>query len=258
MAQVMKLALIPPFDGLHIINERDNYHLMLPQLLDNELYATKYRELRRRGDFIILDNGAAEGELVSDEKLVALTRAFDPDEVVIPDIMGDALGTIGRATKFVKAYGSEIQADLMFVAQGRSLIEVTRMIEVLVTLDHVTTVGIPRHLLATTGHKDVRIMLAMWIHKHYGKTLNIHFLGAAPSWPFEVLYANDLKFVRGMDTSMPFNYALNNAYLVEGDKKHIKRPLDYFNQQFTHEQEILARRNAVLMRQWATTLVSAR
>lgn len=252
----MKLALIPPFSGLHYITKAFNYHLMLPQLTDNKAYADKYHELCKT-DFVMMDNGAAEGNLMTDQQLVLMARKFKPSELILPDIMKDALGTIAKIEEFLKPChgpGSSwtSHTTFMIVAQGRSFIEVTRMIEAAAIDPRITTIGLPRHLLETLGQNDARIRIAKWINKHYGKKFSIHFLGAAPSWPYELFYARELGFVRGLDTSMPFNYALQGHMLVDEDRKHIKRTENYFEATFDERQDLLARRNVTIMHQWAT------
>lgn len=248
----MKLALIPPFAGLHFL-ESSNYHLMLPQLLDNDVYSKTYEHLAKTS-FVIMDNGAAEGELLGTTELMAAVRRVHPSELVLPDIMRDALGTIDIIKAFQKEIGKHKNfpnMEYMVVAQGKSRIEVQRMVEVVAELPKVTAIGLPRHLLDTLGRNDARLDLAKWLHKHYGQHLSIHFLGASPSWPVEAAFANELGFVRGMDTSMPFNYALH-GHLLRDDRRMIKRPENYFEATFSESQEQLAHQNVQVMTKWAT------
>lgn len=248
----MRLALIPPFSGMHFITPAFTYQLMLPQLLDNKEYAKKYRYLCG-SNFTIMDNGAAEGKMLRNRDLMALAQEYQPSELILPDVIGDAHETVGRIIEFLsRRPRHHLYADmgLMAVAQGQTAREVQQMLDTISTFDRVTAIGIPRHLVETIGNKTVRLTLARWIHERYGKRFEIHFLGSAPSWPMEVYYAQELGFVRGMDTSMPFNYALNDVAVREGVLIS-QRGEGYFEAEFTTHQDELARRNCIVMNTWA-------
>lgn len=249
----MKLALIPPFSGLHFITVNYVYQLMLPQLIYNPLYAEKYKHLCE-ANFVMMDNGAAEGKMLKNKDLLEVAHEYQPSELILPDIKGDALGTLEVIKEFLSMRPrNNLFPDmgLMAVAQGRSGIELQRMIEVIAKMNRVTTIGIPRHLVETIGNKAARLTLARWINKRYGHRFEIHFLGAAPAWPYEVFFARELGFIRGMDTSMPFNYALRSLP-VRDDRLNIRRPDRYFDLGFTAAQDEIARRNCAIMHQWAT------
>lgn len=246
----MKLALIPPIPELRYDEPKRNYHLMLPQLVGDKDYAKKYKVLCE-SNFVMMDNGAAEGLMLSDKELLDLAHEFKPAELVLPDIIADALGTIEVIRGFLSTRRTLAGIDFMAVAQGRSIIEVKRMIEVVAEIDRVATIGLPRHLVKTLRSNAARLDMARWIQKKYQKRFAIHLLGAAPQWPGELFFARELGFVRGMDTSMPFNYALRGLILSD-DYRNVTRPDNYFSTEFNAEQNILARRNVSAMNQWAS------
>ena len=253
----MKLALIPPFSGMHFLTSAYSYHMMLPQLVHNPLYAEKYRHLSQ-GHFVMMDNGAAESKMLNNKDLMEVASEYKPSELILPDIKGDALGTLSLIKEFLSLrprHNLYPDMSLVAVAQGRTGIELQRMIEVIADMRRVTTIGIPRHLLATIGNNAARLTLAKWITKRYNHRFEIHFLGAAPAWPYEIFFARELGIVRSMDTSMPFNYALNNLALRD-DRLNIARPDNYFEAEFTVQQDELARRNCTIMHQWATGVQS--
>lgn len=217
------------------------------------MYSKKYKDLCAT-DFVILDNGAAEDKMLSYKELIEVALEYQPTELVLPDIIGNALGTIECVREFLgirTTHNLPLGMGYNVVAQGKSVIEVQRMIQVVAEFPNITTICLPRHLVATLGTRDARLLMARWIHKKYQDKFAIHFLGCAPSYPEEAFYAHMLGFVRGIDTSMPFNYALANTRLRSGIK-NIKRSDDYFNAKFNFVQEELARKNVHVMNEWAT------
>lgn len=232
----MKIALIPPFSLLGM-TYTTNYQLMLPQLVHNERYAQVYKDHCHNLDqFVILDNGAAEGIDINIDDYIELAYAYVPQELVIPDTLGDMRETIEKARHFKVRIQAEPTAFLsdfgfMFVLQGQTFDEVYQSAEWAATQDWITSVGIPRHMIDTLGLVTARSVIANEISKrHVNK--DIHFLGANPGYPSEMAQlANRTKtnqaYVRGMDTSMPFNFAYAKAYM-DGLSTDIHRPDNYF------------------------------
>jgi hypothetical protein len=83
----MKLALIPPKCFIDDIFRTD-YQLVVPGTNGID----SYRESRKRGDFIILDNGAPEGQPLDNHGLMNLALTLMPQEIIIPDTMQDFQG----------------------------------------------------------------------------------------------------------------------------------------------------------------------
>ncbi len=234
----MKIAFIPPHSLLHY-TERTNYQLYLPHLIKDINYFNTYlKYCSREEQFVILDNGAAEDETLTSLDLVALAMRMRPDEVVIPDVIGDMRATIAAAEAFwfdvipAKEF-TPLPFSLMFVAQGQTFLEVMKSANWACQQDWISTIGIPRHLVTTLGDPLARVRVANVIQGHnYSK--QIHFLGGNPEFPTEVEFLSDPKVtnqrnVRGMDTSMPFNYAYMGEYVYEESVSVIKRPEGYFS-----------------------------
>jgi hypothetical protein len=156
--------------------------------------------------------------------------SFGVDEIVLPDVIGDANGTIYATQTFLGGYRERLykaNIERMFVVQGQNYSECCRTIA-WAYAHGIRTFGIPRHLLETTKDLMIRFRLTEYIHAAWNNS-TIHFLGASPLWSRELQVAGHfLKGkVRGMDTSMPYVYAIG-AQPVEGDAK-IKRQRDYFD-----------------------------
>lgn len=237
----MQLCLIPPH-GLEQVALRGSQHLVLAQI-KHEQYANVYQQAWSRGDYLILDNGANEGEPVGDFALMARAAELGAREIVIPDVLGDMTETLRRARQFwsnlqemtypVTSYG------YMAVVQGKTLDELLDCAYVYTHMKRVTTLGIPRHLISTIGPKSIRVTVAKTIYARYGHRFQIHFLGTNAEWPDEVLYASrEVPFVRSVDTSMPFNYTLAGRAL-EVNATPVNRPDDYFTKWHVPDRTLL-------------------
>lgn len=237
----MKLALIPPLAALEQ-TKRTNYQLMLPHLLTDDKYYRTYREHCNDPDqFVIFDNGEAEEVKLNWNALLEWADIMKPDEFVIPDSIGELDATIQLAQHFLQEWASMLppQVQLMFVAQGQNYAEVCRSIQWAASRGRITTIGIPRHLIKTTGDRMIRMRLVEYIQRVNQEQffnhppLQIHLLGASPLWVFEAEIAGHFLGgkIRGMDTSMPFVYGLEGVRIDEERPGQISRQKDYFNRQ---------------------------
>lgn len=247
----MKIALIPP-KGYERWALHSNFHLALAQIT-NYLYIETYVEASKRGDYVVIDNGANEGVPVGDLYLLHQARKFHADEIVAPDVLRDGVATVRRTQQFfrnAKEVGQEYKGyNYMAVAQGRSIVEVQDCIFDLAQIEYITCIGLPRHLLTTLSNATTRLFLADWINKEYGNKFEIHFLGVDAQRLPEISAAAQKLYVRSVDSSVPFNYAYRNEALpVAGtDVSAIDRRSDYFSQ-FDAISPSLLRHNITLFK----------
>lgn len=268
----MKLALIPPVSQIQTVN-RSTYQLVLPQVCAQYPdYNHQYMYESGRNDFIILDNGVAEGELVNEDSLMTLARELVADEVVAPDTMYDAKKTVQQFVEF-NDYAYDWWTDhgthhrgpgLMYVAQGSTEEEILDGVaDVLSRSTMLSSIGLPRHLLATLNdgaefhpaNPYARIDLAVdlylnFLNKSSYRPFDIHFLGAAPSFIREASMVRKLcPWVRGMDTSAPYNYAHAGINLAKQSSEVVNRPEAYFKLEGLDQQ--LVDTNISVMLDWA-------
>jgi hypothetical protein len=204
----------------------------------------------------ILDNGAFEGDVFNGVDLVDMADYYGIDEVVIPDVLGEADQTFARLRDFVDDVDSNVwmQRRFMVVVQGKTFDECRRFIDDVVALrgDYllpgIRTFGIPKHLVETTTPKDwrvaqsIRLRLASYIRAQFGDAFDIHFLGAT-SWLGELTHLNPFG-VRSIDTSLPYVFGLMNtpSWLGELYVSSTRRPDNYFDFVLDPEQQELAKR----------------
>lgn len=226
----MQAALIPP-KGLEATALHSKFHLVLPLsvLLRNTAYMNTYKRAAGAGDFIVLDNGEAEGCPATGEELLHAARTFKANEIVLPDVLRDQAATVSRTQKFLSEYGSRLEGyQLMGVAQGISLNNFKWCINRFSEMSLVTTIGLPRLMLKTLRSASTRVDLANWVANKYPGRFQIHALGADADQRKEISWlAKYSDSVRSVDTSMPYNYAISRADLA-ASVSHIHRPDLYF------------------------------
>jgi hypothetical protein len=231
--EAVKLALIPPFSYLSD-TKLTRYQLMLPHLVTNEAYSYTYEELGDNKDqFVILDNGEAEGVQQDWFDLQDMARSYRVNEIVLPDVIADRRETQKRVAEAMTQWQRIPNVGLMYVLQGKTWGEIEWSFEDACHYSAVTTIGIPRHLPETLGYKHARWNIVRWImaeRLHMLAGRDIHFLGMHPQLPREMEQspsARVRKMVRGFDTSAPYNFAEAGALMQEGAT--VRRPDGYFD-----------------------------
>lgn len=226
----MELALIPP----HCYAEdmlTTNYHLLLAQLMVNEEYmSVAYSLGKDKKRYVILDNGAAEGATYGAQPLFIIADELSVDEVVIPDVIKDAIGTVELLAEFMYEAGKrERQLKYMFVAQGTTWDEIMWSVEKAVAYPTINTIGIPRHLLQTLGDNNARMKLYQMLYRKYEFRFEYHLLGCSPYDSTEMKRVGALfgNKIRGVDTSIPYVYGFYGEWLSK--RAAYDRPDNYFN-----------------------------
>lgn len=250
----MKLALIPP-KGYYQTALQSEIHLVLAQIED-PAYVGMYEDIPSH-HHVILDNGAAEGALVTEQKLMRRAAHYGVDEIVVPDVLRDWQLSVMRARTFARTeVMSEFDGQLMLVAQGNTLDEVYRCIDHYLVQFPNSVIGVPRHLLTTTHNMMARVNTVAHIESTYGRR-PVHLLGTNAGWPQEVLHiAMRFPWVRSVDTSMPYNYTIAGRRLRANDSiEH--RPEAYFDQVRSLDSDLMTE-NINTMMEWASGTEGAR
>ena len=111
----MNLAIIQPTSTLGSIGAWNNYHLCLAQqVLKDPEYTEFFRDLKEiRGDFVILDNGKAEGVSLTDEELMEAVRRLNPNVVAAPDIIGQGAESLEATHNFLDWFTLDSEVAVM-------------------------------------------------------------------------------------------------------------------------------------------------
>lgn len=224
----MKIALIAPLDMLDLVEEYNTeYHLILPHLaISYPNYNNFYADIK---GYKILDNGAAEDELVDHDDLHLVAWQTKADEIVVPDVMGNCQATIEKVWAFEK-WAQPHNFKYAGVVQGQTMAEVVKCLNFYDHCGWISTVHIPR-ILNRLIHRTFRYTLLDALTSNIGSHFSyrfdqIHCLGAS-EWLTEVAALNSVPIIRGMDTSLPFVMGLAGRFLTGG--QYLSRQSDYFN-----------------------------
>jgi hypothetical protein len=239
----MRAALIPP-KGLYDTAMQSDIHLVLAQHTMTD-YVVNYMYNVGDDDFVIVDNGAAEGNMVSFETLLQRAYAYGAEEIVLPDVIGDFSNTMLLVEhslvqwKQSAVYGGLKFPQAMAVVQSNGASsEWQDCIRFFERFPQITTLGIPRHFV--DKDKWMRHQVLSWIKGHdLDKRFQVHLLGTNPKFPAEVsVLAKDHSWVRSVDSSLPYNYAIAGQPLDAMPRKEpIGRPDGYFTEERKYDQD---------------------
>lgn len=248
----MKLALIPPTTFM-TDSLLSGYQMVLPQQINVD-WAPTLKAGRKQGNYLILDNGIAEGDQVGLEQLVNFAYSFMVHEIILPDVIGDPSATITRA-KQAEAYLLKREClgnfNFMGVIQGTKWDDIRYCIEGYSRMLWVRVLGIPRALMTLLGENEIRPHIARYIQEQYPGQFKIHLLGTNGNY-IQELARNGKDFnslqVRGVDTSAPYNYAHAGKFIDHFGK--VVRPAYYFTQDEKNFSKPALRHNIEVVQQW--------
>jgi hypothetical protein len=258
---VTSLALIPPHEYALASINKDQTYLFLPQFLGDTDYKEYVKTARNTARWTILDNGAFEGATIDGLDLVSLASYYSIDEVVVPDVLGDAEATLRSLGTLIEDLDPDEWHNRRYavVVQGTSYDECCSFIDRVVmmkntyALSGLKTFCIPKHLGKTTYGNEItrstiRLRLANYIHSKHTDRFEVHFLGAMPNYIGELAHLQTYN-VRSVDTSMPYVYALAYEDLPKWKTPpDIERQEGYFDMVFDPHQKALADANVAYLR----------
>jgi hypothetical protein len=222
----MKLALIPPhaWADTHV----DDYYLILPSQAPDQRHHDAIRVARRKGAFVILDNGIAEGKQERWDVLYDVANEIHANELVLPDVQGDAEATREAVDEVLNWSTWRDPIGSMGVVQGKTMDECFNLIEYYLERSRnsaLQCIGLPRCLLTDVEPETdlgvspfVRAALAQWI-RGQDRSIAIHLLGTNPKYIGELSDHGGtfrLAGVRGIDTSAPWTYAARKKWISDG------------------------------------------
>lgn len=247
----MDVALIPP-KGLYKWANHTKRQMVLGHMVGDSNYLESFN-VRATRLLTTIDNGEAEGQRLDNAELIRAARTARAGEIVVPDAMGDPEETRVRVKEFLHlARGLADPTEFLYmgVAHGGSVDEVMGMVSFCAD-QGLLVIGLPRLLMQKLGQTNVRIDLANSIRERFPNH-HIHLLGTSGLWPKEILFAAKYaSHIRSVDTSMPFNYAIQGERLGVSTKA-IQRPDRYFAENWSYRaQNHLVEENVAKVMRWA-------
>lgn len=228
----MKIASIVPQNFLELTAQAE-LHMALAHLVGAEGYEvyTNFFKNRREGSFCILDNGVIEGNPMPIEVIIEKALLIGADEIVLPDAYKNAAKTIkmvGQAieTLIVRFGEHNWPFKLMVVPQGDSEEAWISCAKILLEEygEYIDTIGVPKHLVDTTGVRDARLYAISNLADEVDlEGYELHLLGCWKT-PLEVLMiakASEqgiIPTVRSCDSAVPYVYARNGLRFSDDDR----------------------------------------
>ncbi len=211
----MKFASIPPI--AYLDNYSTKYHLALAHLcLESEIYRNFYWQRRKRGEFVILDNGCAEkGSSISSEQLVMLAFDIRPNVLVCPDVLRDTDATLTATNRFLDRYAARLKAlniDLMAVPQGTNAIDWDRSFIWFNADPTISWLGISKYVV---GAFPTRLAALRLIDGRVRK--KCHLLGMVDD-PLAVVDERKFRFVKSTDSAIPVKMGMQGLTLDDWPK----------------------------------------
>jgi len=246
----VRAALIPPKGFEHTALESD-IHLVLPlpPLLKRPDYIRTYVEARKRGDYVILDNGCAEGQLVEGKTLLDFAKIIKAHEIVAPDIMGNAAQTLEATNMFLDENPEAADYNIMAVLQGETPNEIQFLLDQFAKRDEIVTIGVPK-VHVQKADTPIRRDIVTMIHRHYPGRFQIHLLGLSNQFADEMLAIKfDPGTVRSMDSAQPYKITERGWYMSATFAASVRR-----TGYFTYKKEVdlkLLSANIATFKEWA-------
>ncbi len=216
-------------------------HICSPQWIDHfqkgtyrmalAHWVTEYPDyvgrIGRKPAYLIMDNGAFEGQQQTVPQLILAAKRVCADEVVLPDVPGDGAATLTRSWS---AYRKMANHRVMFVPQGNTVDEWKKCLD---SWTENWEAGYLAIGVASLREEDgTPIFESKTETLKYAATLNlpIHLLGMTTPGYFahELLPLAKEYLVRGIDTSTAFALGAKGILLTDqAPKIRLGDPKDY-------------------------------
>ena len=234
----MRYTPIPPINYIEKVVERTKSIFMLAQLWTIEEYRKAISNSKL--DLIVLDNGAYEGELVSDRRLVEVIEEvadLKPETriyAIVPDVMQDPKATTNRIRQFFKFLDKNNiklpkNVSLLGVIQVNPNIDIKSALRQTITFSYKL-----QNIAMEYGYNLRGFAIPIWFYRKWGcrdqfasalrlvynSHMYIHALGLDD--------INELRYLRfgfdSVDSSMPFTLAyyglkLNDIPVLDKETK---------------------------------------
>lgn len=213
---MIQVATIVPSKLLHL-TEDEMYHMSLAQLIGvDEHYTDFYRRQKALGKFVLMDNGAAEGEQPTAEELIPKIKLLQPTEVILPDTIFNCEDTLRKAKVALAVFKAEFADEegkmpfrIMAVPQGEDFVSWMECARNLLAMEEIDSLGISKFMTSKMGpearYLGVQAIRSME-EEFDNKKHDIHLLGcwATATEIGEIQQDFD---IRGCDSAIAYVYA---------------------------------------------------
>lgn len=248
----MDFYVIPPLAHLELMHQGNRYFCLAQLYKKSPEYREFFRQVRRDGGWITLDNGAGDHDIVTLQDLFNIVMDLHPSEVIPPDYLFDASKTLAVLTEFLCIYyasGEYPNTQLFACPQGATKEEWLTCYKTMLQIPQVNTIGfskiaIPYAFLGKTG--DIGIAEARNLAYDTLKSLDllqkpIHCLGMGSPKEFDHYKGDSL--IRSTDSCNTVWSAMNDISFSRNEFDRIPTPKDYFDRTISKDQLVVAQSN---------------
>lgn len=234
-AQVLQVVYRKPFRIAHIVPQgsldkikKNGYQMCLANIVNvDSAYAEFYSEASRGDTYVLMDNGAAEGQQLNMEQLVACYERVMPDEIVLPDTLCDGKDTLRKSSEAImylnNVYGVQRPFVFMGVPQGNNLQEWCACMEEMIQWPEIHSLGVSKFLQMQTQSEHIRYYAVKCIEnaikKYQRYDIEVHLLGCSESPQVIADIAKDFSFVRGCDSAYGYICTQAGVRIYEDTKR---------------------------------------
>lgn len=260
----MELYVIPPVSSLELMHHGKRYFCLAQLYKKHARYREFFQQRVAEGDWVTLDNGAGDHNMISAKDVLFIAQQLHPSEVIPPDIIFNGLQTIAELDPFIAELKSinsispKKPIEVFGCPQGETQNEWLFVYKYMLAHPDVTTIGfskigIPKAFFNVIGDKSIkeaRHMAYDYLKAHKLIQKPIHLLGLGD--PTELwMYKND-PLIRSNDSCNSIWSAMNGIDWTEQNFDRIPTPKDYFDRQITP----LAYDTAISNIEWLTNMIS--
>ena len=238
-AQVLQVVYRKPFRIAHIVPQgsldkiRNNgYQMCLANIVNvDSAYAEFYSTVAAEETYLLMDNGAAEGQQLDMEQLTCCY------ERVLPDTLCDCTDTLRKSSEAIMYLNNKYGTNkpfryMMGVPQGKTLIEWFRCMQEMIQWPEIHSLGVSKFLQMEVQDEMTRYvavqMIESMIKKYNRYDIEVHLLGCSESPKTIAKIAKDFPFVRGCDSA--YGYICTQAGVrIYEDTKRPAGEIDFIN-----------------------------
>jgi hypothetical protein len=252
----MKFYAIPPNKHLDMMDNGDNYFCLAHHYIKDTVYQNHFLTIRKNNPdaFILLDNGAAEHSLVTEQILVDIVKELKPNEVISPDVLFDKKQTLDNFYSFLlrMEHNKLLEHTSVFACpQGQNKEEWLQCYYTMMTCPNVSCVGlskiaVPKCWNQVTGDKLIgksRNECVQELQKMNFLRKPLHLLGMGEHTEFDFYLKNKIPNIRSSDSCYTILAAINGISFEEGDTTRIPTENAYFDVELNEAQKTLAKKN---------------
>ena len=222
----IRIAHEAPKSIFHEVERLTDYSYALVHLFEeDEEYLNLFREAKKEGREIILDNSIFELEEAFDaERFAYWIKELEPTWYIVPDALEDAVKTVSQMREWNKKY-SDLPGKKIGVVQGKTYAEIRECYEYMDKIANVDMIAISfdySYYRESVPHPNKYVSWMLGRVKLLGDLLRDgiinekkphHLLGCG--LPQEFAFYKDYEWIYSLDTSNPVVHGIKGVPYTE-------------------------------------------